>query len=261
MNAVALKELLKDIREGKVSLDAGFDRLSDLPFEDVGFAKIDHHRALRTGMPEVIYGAGKTDAQIVEIFSRMARHGGDVLSTRTTASAATAVRAEIPAAVYHETARALTLRQQPVPAFPDTLAILCAGTSDLPVAEEAAVTGELLGHKIARIYDVGVAGLHRLLAHRPTLLEARVIIVCAGMEGALPSVVAGLVSAPVIAVPTSVGYGASFGGIAALLGMLNSCSPNIGVVNIDNGFGAACLAHAILNSKSRKESLADSPAH
>lgn len=253
MNPAALKQLLKDVRDGKISLEESYVRLSELPFEDLGFAKIDHHRPLRTGMPEVIYGEGKTDAQIVEIFSRMARHGGDVLATRTSASAAMAVRAEIPAAVYHETARALMLRQQERPVLADTLAILCAGTSDLPVAEEAAVTAELLGHRVARIYDVGVAGLHRLLAQRPALVEARVIVVCAGMEGALPSVVAGLVSAPVIAVPTSVGYGAAFGGIAALLGMLNSCAPNVGVVNIDNGFGAACFAHAILLAKPRKE--------
>jgi NCAIR mutase (PurE)-related protein len=253
MNAAALQELLHSIRDGRVSPEEGFAKLSDLPFEDAGFVKIDHHRALRTGMPEVIFGAGKTDAQVLEIFLRMARHGGDVLATRVSVSAAAAVLAECPNATFHEVARAVTLQQQPRPAFPDTLAILCAGTSDLPVAEEAAVTAELLGHNIARIYDVGVAGLHRLLAHRAALLEARVIVVCAGMEGALPSVVAGLVSAPVIAVPTSVGYGASFGGIAALLGMLNSCSPNIGVVNIDNGFGAACLAHSILNSKLRKD--------
>jgi len=226
-------------------------QLSGLPYEELGYAKIDHHRELRTGMPEVIYAAGKTDEQVVEIFDRMAHQGGNVLATRVTASAAQAVLACRPAARHNPVARTVALRQRDTPASPETIAILCAGTSDLPVAEEASVTAGLLGHKVAQFYDVGVAGLHRLLAHRAALAEARVIIACAGMEGALPSVVAGLVSAPVIAVPTSVGYGAAFGGIAALLGMLNSCSPNIGVVNIDNGFGAACLAHSILNARAR----------
>jgi len=230
-------------------------RLAHLPYEDAGFAKIDHHRPLRTGMPEVIYAAGKTDDQVAEIFSRMARQGGNVLATRATPSAAAAVRARLPEARYHEVARAITLRQQDPPALPGIVAILTAGTSDLPVAEEAAVTAELLGHQVARIDDVGVAGLHRLLAQRAVLMEARVIIACAGMEGALPSVVAGLVRAPVIAVPTSVGYGAAFGGIAALLGMLNSCAPNVAVVNIDNGFGAACLANSILDTRHRKAVL------
>jgi NCAIR mutase (PurE)-related protein len=247
-----LLKLLTQIREGAVTPEAGLARLAELPYEDIGIAKIDHHRTLRTGMPEVIYGAGKTDAQVVEIFDRMAREGGNVLATRVAESAAAAVLAMHPAAVHHATARTVSLLQHGQPALPGTVAVLCAGTSDLPVAEEATVTAEILGHNVARFYDVGVAGLHRLLAQLPALGEARVIIACAGMEGALPSVVAGLVSAPVIAVPTSVGYGAAFGGIAALLGMLNSCSPNIGVVNIDNGFGAACLAHSILNVRLRK---------
>jgi NCAIR mutase (PurE)-related protein len=252
MNHEALRRLLEEIRDGTVAPEEGLARLSPFSYEDVGFAKIDHHRAARTGVPEVIYAAGKTDAQVLEIFARMAERGGNVLATRINPSAATAVLEKHPAAVHHETARAVSLRQQEPVFPPSTVALLCAGTSDLPVAEEAAVTLELLGHKVARFYDVGVAGLHRLLAQREALAQAPVIIVCAGMEGALPSVVAGLVSAPVVAVPTSVGYGASLGGVAALLGMLNSCSPNIGVVNIDNGFGAACLAHAILNVRSRK---------
>ena len=252
MNPELLLKLLTQIQQGQVTPEEGVVRLADLPYEDLEFAKIDHHRALRTGMPEVIYGAGKTDRQIVEIFERMARQGGNVLATRVAESAAAAVVAAHPTAIHNIAARTVSLRQQDQPSLPGTIAILCAGTSDLPVAEEAAVTAEILGNKIARIYDVGVAGLHRLLAHRSALAEARVIIACAGMEGALPSVVAGLVSAPVIAVPTSVGYGASFGGMTALLGMLNSCSPNIGVVNIDNGFGAACLAHSILNTRARK---------
>ena len=246
MNPANLLKLLEDIQGGRVSPQQGMDRLAHLPYEDLDFAKIDHHRTLRTGMPEVIYAAGKTDAQVEEIFLRMAEAGGDVLATRASRSAAQAVCARLPNACHHETARAITLRQHAPPSLRQRVALLCAGTSDLPVAEEAAVTAELLGHEVHRIYDVGVAGLHRLLAHREALAEARVIIACAGMEGALPTVVAGLVSAPVIAVPTSVGYGAAFGGVAALLGMLNSCAPNVAVVNIDNGFGAACLAHAIL---------------
>jgi NCAIR mutase (PurE)-related protein len=252
MNPESLLALLAQIKDGTVTPEEGASRLSDLPYEDIGFAKIDHHRALRTGMPEVIYAAGKTDRQVVEIFARMARRGGNVLATRASDSAAAAVLAEHPAAVHNPAARTISLRQQDQPSLPGTVAVLCAGTSDLPVAEEAVVTAELLGHNVARFYDVGVAGLHRLLDQRAALAEARVIIACAGMEGALPSVIAGLVSAPVIAVPTSVGYGAAFGGLAALLGMLNSCSPNIGVVNIDNGFGAACLAHSILNVRARK---------
>ena len=252
MSPSALLELLNQIRDGTVTAEQGAARLAELPYEDIGFAKIDHHRPLRTGMPEVIYGAGKTDAQIVQIFDRMARKGGNVLATRVAESAAATVLAQYPNATHNPAARTVSLRQQEQPALPGTVAVLCAGTSDLPVAEEARVTAELLGHNVATFYDVGVAGLHRLLAHLPALGEARVLIVCAGMEGALPSVVAGLVSAPVIAVPTSVGYGASFGGITALLGMLNACSPNIGVVNIDNGFGAACLAHSISNVRTKK---------
>lgn len=253
MTPASLLALLSQIKAGTLTPEEGVNRLSTLPYEDLGFAKIDHHRALRTGLPEVIYGAGKTDEQVVEIFERMAQKGGNVLATRVNASAAAAVLIRQPKAIHHEIARTISLRQQEQPVLSETIAILCAGTSDLPVAEEVAVTAELLGHQVARFYDVGVAGIHRLLVHREALLEARVIIACAGMEGALPSVVAGLVSAPVVAVPTSVGYGAAFGGIAALLGMLNSCSPNIGVVNIDNGFGAACLAHSILHSRARSK--------
>jgi len=248
MNSAALLELLSAIKEGKVSPEEGMKRLAHWPGEDIEFAKIDHQRALRTGLPEVIYAAGKTDAQVVEIFSRMARQGGNVLATRATSTAAEAICAQMPGAIYNPIARTIALRQQSAISPTGTLAILCAGTSDLPVAEEAVVTAELLGHPVVKIVDVGVAGLHRLLAQREILATARAIIVCAGMEGALPTVVAGLVRAPVIAVPTSVGYGAAFGGIAALLGMINSCAPNVAVVNIDNGFGAACFAHAILSN-------------
>jgi len=244
-----LLELLSELQQGKTTTEDVVARLAHLPYEDLDFAKIDHHRPLRTGMPEVIYGAGKTDAQVLEIFARMAAAGGNVLATRVSPTAAEAVRQKFPGAVHHAIARTLALRQEKREPRPGTLAILCAGTSDLPVAEEAAVTAELMGNTIARVYDVGVAGLHRLLAQREVLTQARALIVCAGMEGALPTVVAGLVRAPVIAVPTSVGYGASFGGIAALLGMLNSCAPNVAVVNIDNGFGAACFATSILAAR------------
>jgi len=248
MTPDVLLELLTAIRQGRTTPEEGLARLSHLPYEDLGFAKVDHHRPLRTGMPEVIYGAGKTDAQVAEIFDRMARKGGNVLATRVAPSAAETVRARFPEAAHHAVARTLFLRQQERPALPGPLAVLCAGTSDLPVAEEAAVTAEAMGNTVVRLFDVGVAGLHRLLAQREALGQARVIIACAGMEGALPTVVAGLVRAPVIAVPTSVGYGASFGGIAALLGMLNSCAPNVAVVNIDNGFGAACFATSIVSA-------------
>jgi NCAIR mutase (PurE)-related protein len=248
MNSDTIFQLLNAIREGSVTPEEGMKRLSDFPYEDLGFAKIDHHRALRTGIPEVIYGAGKTDEQIVEIFERMAGKGGNVLATRVTASAASAVGGRLPGVAYHAVARMIVLTRQEAPRLPGTLAVLCAGTSDLPVAEEAAITAELLGNTVVRIYDVGVAGLHRLLAQRPALTQARALIVCAGMDGALPAVTAGLVQAPVIAVPTSIGYGASFGGLAALLAMLNSCAPNVATVNIDNGFGAACFASSMFYS-------------
>ncbi len=251
MNADTVLRLLEQIRDGALTPEAGAKRLATLPYEDLGFAKVDHHRALRTGMPEVIYAAGKTDEQVVSIFGRIAASGADVLATRVAPSAAAAVLGAHPQAFHHAVARTVSLRQQGAPVKGGGITVLCAGTSDLPVAEEAAVTADFLGHSVTRIVDVGVAGLHRLLAHHESLLEADVLIVCAGMEGALPSVVAGLVAAPVIAVPTSVGYGAAFGGLAALLGMLNSCSPRIGVVNIDNGFGAACLADAILRRGQR----------
>ena len=247
MNADAVRLLLAQIRDGLVTPEAGAKRLAGLPYEDLGFAKIDHHRSLRTGLPEVIYAAGKTDEQVVAIFERLTASGTSVLATRVAPTAAAAVLAKHPEARHSAIARTVSLVRQDTEKSGATVTVLCAGTSDLPVAEEAAETATLLGHEVRRISDVGVAGLHRLLAHHTALQEAQVLIVCAGMEGALPSVVAGLVSAPVIAVPTSVGYGASFGGLAALLGMLNSCSPHIAVVNIDNGFGAACLAHSILH--------------
>lgn len=245
MNRAQIEALLSEVRVGSTSVPDALERLKDLPFEDLGFAKVDHHRALRTGMPEVIFAAGKTPAQVAAIFERMAKAGGNVLATRASQEAFDAVVRVEPRAVYHELARAITLEQAPLAPGKGTVAVVCAGTSDLPVAEEAAVTARLMGNTVDLIADVGVAGIHRLLAQKQILQGARVLVVCAGMEGALPTAVAGMVQAPVIAVPTSIGYGASFGGVAALLGMLNSCAPNVSVVNIDNGFGAASIASLV----------------
>lgn len=237
--------LLEAVRAGGLAPQSALERLSMAPYEDAGVARIDHHRALRLGIPEVIYAEGKTPEQVGAIFARTAATGADVLATRVNEAAWHAIAEQTPATHYHATARAATLRQASPSAPCGVIAVLCAGTSDLPVAEEAAVTAEFLGAPVERLYDVGVAGLHRLLAQHETLQRCEVAIVCAGMEGALPSVVGGLVPAPVIAVPTSIGYGAAFHGVAALLGMLNSCSPNVTVVNIDNGFGAAVVATLI----------------
>lgn len=245
VNPEDLRKLMEAVREGEVTPDAAYERLKNLPFEDLGFAKVDHHRTLRTGMPEVIYAKGKTAEQVARIFASMSAAGANVLATRASRDQFEAVIALEPKAVFHEIAACITLKQYEGLQRAGVVGVVCAGTSDLPVAEEAAVTAELMGNTVERIVDVGVAGLHRLLAQHTRLREATVLIVCAGMEGALPSVVGGLVAAPVIAVPTSVGYGASFGGLAALLGMLNSCSPNVTVVNIDNGFGAAYVATLI----------------
>lgn len=245
MNRSQIEALLNDVQSNRTTVPDALQRLKDLPFEDLGFAKLDHHRALRTGMPEVIFAAGKTSDQVALIFTHMAKAGGNVLATRASRDCFEAVSSAEPRAIYHETARAITLEQTKAPAGRGTVCVVCAGTSDLPVAEEAVITTRLMGNTTELIADVGVAGIHRLLVQKQSLQSARVLIVCAGMEGALPTVVAGLVQAPVLAVPTSVGYGASFGGVAALLGMLNTCSPNVCVVNIDNGFGAACIASLI----------------
>jgi len=243
MTSAALLELLAEVERGTLTPEAAAQRLATLPFEDLGHARVDHHRSLRTGLPEVVFAAGKTAEQTVAIFSSLAADGVDVLATRVEPATAQAVLANHPAAIYNAVARTVALRQTHGTVAPQGhVAVVCAGTSDLPVAEEAGVTAETFGTRVTRLYDVGVAGLHRLLAVRDDLKSAQAIIVCAGMEGALPSVVGGLVAVPVIAVPTSVGYGASFGGATALLGMLNSCSPNVTVVNIDNGFGAAYTA-------------------
>jgi len=242
MNKNSLLELLAAVQSGTLTPIAASERLANLPYEDIGHARIDHHRTLRIGLPEVIYAQNKSPGQTTEIFTHMAATGADVLATRADSPTAAMVLASLPAASYHAQARTITLKQSPAQESKGHIAILSAGTSDQPIAEEAAITAELFNAKVTRLYDVGVAGLHRLLAVRDQLIQADVVIVCAGMEGALPSVVGGLVGVPVIAVPTSVGYGASFDGAAALLGMLNSCSPNVTVVNIDNGFGAAYTA-------------------
>jgi NCAIR mutase (PurE)-related protein len=249
MTRVQLRALLDRVASGIVTPEAAqaglLQYLSQSPFEDLGFAKIDHHRRLRKGFPEVVFGQGKTPAQIAAISERIVAAGDSLLVTRTTPEAFAAVVELVPGASFHDLARVITLRSGELPPGRGTILIAAAGTSDLPVAEEAAISAEMMGNSVDRLYDVGVAGLHRLLAEHGRLLAAHVIIVVAGMEGALPSVVGGLVDAPVVAVPTSVGYGASFGGIAALLGMLNTCASGVSVVNIDNGFGAAAVASAI----------------
>jgi NCAIR mutase (PurE)-related protein len=248
MNAETLKKLFDQVRKGKLSPDEAVERLRHMPFEDLGFAKLDHHRALRQGMPEVIFAPGKTPTQVAGIFARLAAHGGNVLATRATEEQYAAVAAAEPRAEYRPLARAIVLKRDRKKHGKGVIVVVSAGTSDIPVAEEAVVTAELMGNNVQHIYDVGVAGIHRLLSHREALSKARVIIVCAGMEGALPSVVGGLVGVPVIAVPTSVGYGAAFKGLAALLGMMNSCASNVSVVNIDNGFGAGYVA-SLINRK------------
>ncbi|MGD0930872.1 MAG: nickel pincer cofactor biosynthesis protein LarB [Candidatus Korobacteraceae bacterium] len=245
MDAASLKKLFEQVKRGKVSPDEAVERLRHLPFEDLGFANVDHHRALRAGMPEIIFGPGKTPEQLATIFSRLAEHGRNVLATRVSPEQVRAVKRKFRKAEFHDLARAITLARDARVYGKGKIVVVSAGTSDIPVAEEAVVTAQIMGNEVQHVYDVGVAGIHRLLARREVLTQARVIIVCAGMEGALPSVVGGLVGVPVIAVPTSVGYGASYKGIAALLGMLNSCASNVTVVNIDNGFGAGYVASVI----------------
>jgi pyridinium-3,5-biscarboxylic acid mononucleotide synthase len=245
VNAESIRKLFQQVRQGKLSPDDAVSRLRHLPFEDLGFAKIDHHRALRAGIPEVVLGEGKSSMQVARIFTRLARHGGNLLATRVNADQFVAVKKAVPKAEHRELARAIVLRRDKKKYGKGLIAVVSAGTSDIPVAEEALVTAEIMGNAVEHLYDVGVAGIHRLLSNRESLTRARVVIVCAGMEGALPSVVGGLIGVPVIAVPTSVGYGASFKGLAALLGMMNSCASNVSVVNIDNGFGAGYVASLI----------------
>ena len=239
----AIEEILREVSEGSVDVALALERLKHLPFEDLGCATVDHHRALRQGFPEVIFGQGKSVAHMQAIISSLLDKGGNVLATRVNGAKGKKLKELFPDAVYHSDARALTVERHPVKMRgAGKILVGCAGTSDIAVAAEAVLTARMMGNEVEKLYDVGVAGLHRLLARRGALSEASVIIVVAGMEGALPSVVGGLVDKPVIAVPTSVGYGAAFGGVAALLGMLNSCAAGVTVVNIDNGFGAAYAA-------------------
>jgi pyridinium-3,5-biscarboxylic acid mononucleotide synthase len=254
MDQERLRLLLTALQNGDTSVEQALDELKMLPYESIdGFAHIDHHRSLRTGFPEVIFAQGKTPDQVAEIFLRMRQRSPQVLATRVSADMYAQVRDRLPEATYSSAGRLLYLDQDPGRAKTPGVAVVTAGTSDIPVAEEAAITADLMGCQVERIFDVGVAGLHRLLNRLPALQKARVIVVAAGMEGALPSVVAGLVTAPIIAVPTSVGYGASFQGLAALLGMLNSCAGGVAVVNIDNGFGAGLMAAKIIRSSKREE--------
>jgi NCAIR mutase (PurE)-related protein len=249
MNSAELSRLLGEVHSGAVALEEAQRRilqvLSHAPFEDLGFARVDHHRVRRQGFPEVVFGPGKTPEQIAAISERIVAGGHSLLVTRTTREAYEAVAARVTEAKFHELARTITLPLGELPPGRGTVVVAAAGTADLPVAEEAAISAELMGNTVDRVYDVGVAGLHRLLAEHARLTAARVIIAVAGMEGALPSVIGGLVACPVIAVPTSVGYGASFGGLTALMAMLNSCASGVSVVNIDNGFGAAAVASSI----------------
>lgn len=245
MDREQLKTLLDSVRLGTVDVDHAMERLRHLPFEDLGFAKLDHHRALRHGMPEVVFGKGKTAGQVVEIASRLLDRSSNVLITRAEPVAADELKSRFPEAEYFPLSRALRVWRDRTVHGRGKIGVVCAGTSDLFVAEEASVTAEIMGNEVFVVNDIGVAGIHRLMNSRERLSEAKVLVVCAGMEGALPSAVGGLVSCPVIAVPTSIGYGASFGGLAALLGMLNSCASNVSVVNIDNGFGGGYVASLI----------------
>ena len=238
-------QLLEKFRTGKVPQGQVLRAFQSAPVADLGFAQVDTHRALRKGFPEVIFGAGKTPEQVVKIAAKILEREQRVLVTRINAEHARALKRKFSRAVHHKLARCVTLEKKPLPKRPGSIAVVCAGTSDLPIAEEAAVTAEIMGNRVERIYDAGVAGLHRLWPHLEVILSANVLIVVAGMEGALPSVIGGLVSRPVIAVPTSIGYGASFGGMTALLAMLNSCASGVTVVNIDNGFGAGYAASQI----------------
>jgi pyridinium-3,5-biscarboxylic acid mononucleotide synthase len=248
MNSEEILQLLKLVEHGKLSPHAATERLKHMPFEDIGFAKVDHHRALRQGYAEVVFGKGKTAEQVAQIVRAMVRHKAsrqNILVTRADKKIYSAVKRVSRVAKFHAVSGVVTIERSKEITGKGTILVVSAGTSDIPVAEEALLTARMMGNRAEQLYDVGVAGIHRLLEHRGMLTEARVIICIAGMEGALPSVVGGLVAVPVIAVPTSTGYGASLGGIAALLGMLNSCASNVTVVNIDNGFGAACVASCI----------------
>jgi len=245
MDQQQLRTLFEQVRDGSMEVDAAIQRMRHMPFEDLGFAKVDHHRALRHGMPEVVFAQGKTPEQTLAIAERLCENAPNVLITRADPACAAMLTARLTCGEYFPLSRVVRFWRDRAIRGKGRIAVVCAGTSDMPVAEEARVTAEAMGNEVIAIHDVGVAGIHRLMNSREQLTEARVVVVCAGMEGALPSVVGGLVSCPVIAVPTSVGYGASFHGLAALLGMLNSCASNVTVVNIDNGFGAGYVASLI----------------
>ena len=248
MDSKELEQLLRSFKSGDLNADEAARRINNLHYEDIGYAKVDHGRASRQGFPEVVFGAGKTREQVVGIVERLAQRSPNVIVTHTDADTFGEVRNVVTEAEWHESARLIRIQRDKTELGVGAIAAVTAGTSDIPVAEEAALTAEAMGNRVERIWDVGVAGIHRVLAERELLQRARVVIVAAGMEGALPSVVGGLVSVPVVAIPTSIGYGASFGGVAALLGMLNSCSSNVTVVNIDNGFGAGFVA-ALINRR------------
>ncbi|MBQ9016256.1 MAG: nickel pincer cofactor biosynthesis protein LarB [Firmicutes bacterium] len=277
MNEDYIRDLLEKVSAGSVTAEDAFGQLKDLPYKDLGFANVDHHRAIRTGFPEVIFGQGKTPEQIRDIFKELIGHGRTIMATRASVKAYQAVGEAVPQAQYYETARIIAVREEPAKADVScaqaaanaqgttdakkavtqdapalgSVCVVSAGTADIPVAEEAAVTAELLGNEVSRVYDVGVAGIHRLFDKLPIIRQADVVITVAGMEGALASVIGGLVDVPVIAVPTSIGYGANLGGLSALLSMLNSCANGVSVVNIDNGFGAAYMA-AVINKGHRR---------
>lgn len=245
MDEKQIRELLEAVRNGGIDVDNALSRLKHMPFEDLGFAKVDHHRALRQGMPEVIFGLGKAAEHVRDIAVALAERSQNILITRATPEAARLVTESVPNIEYHPLSGCMRLWRDRTQRGRGRIAVVCAGTSDIPVAEEARLTAEVMGNEVEAIHDIGVAGIHRLLSNRERLTNAKVIVVCAGMEGALPSAVGGLVSVPVVAVPTSIGYGASFNGLAALLGMLNSCASNVSVVNIDNGFGGGYVASLI----------------
>lgn len=249
MDLNQLRHLLTQVQNGNLEVDSALQELRQLPYSDLGFAKIDNHRSLRTGFPEVIFCQGKTNDQVREIFQLMLQRNSRILATRMSEAMYLAIKDDFPQATYHQLARCLTFGEFPEPTQAGLILVVSAGTSDLPVAEESVVTARYMGSTVESLYDVGVAGLHRILSQHQLLQKASVVIVVAGMEGALASVVAGLVQVPIVAVPTSVGYGANFGGLAPLLAMLNSCATGVGVVNIDNGFGAATLAHRINQNK------------
>lgn len=245
MSPEEIKKLLQEVSQGRISPDEAYQTLRDMPYRDLGFAKIDNHREMRTGYPEVIFCSGKTVEQVRDIVAFMLTKDNNILATRATPEMFEAVKGIYNEAVYHPLARTITIKKKE-PEIPSSyIAVVTAGTSDIPVAEEAAITAEIFGNRVERIFDVGVAGIHRLVDNLPRIRNARIVVVIAGMEGALPSIVAGLISRPVIAVPTSIGYGANFQGLSALLGMLTSCSSGIAVVNIDNGFGAGFFASMI----------------